>query len=313
MENSNLIATLIPVGDLTKHVFSYPKNKKRCLPPTRGIDEGLASSSREPTPAYERQNDYEDSHRIQLNFDTPPKDPTKGYAFGTDEQKCDVFLGPRSIRGTSGIHFYITFDVIDKDRHIVLRDSSTKGSAVSYNGQAEKEVRHHFTWILNLAKNEEEGGEVGKWEIEVHVRGLRFKVELANHRTCQADYNKNVGKFLDHSQNADPLLDGLSIDSYTTEVAPSQSRTPGQRPIYIHEWKLGKGSYGQVDRVVDVSTGAVYARKKFFKPSWDKDNERKSRQREEWLEKIRREIRIMMQHPHVRTTIQANETDADRR
>lgn len=305
MEDPDLITTLIPVDDLTKHVFSYESNKNRYLPPAEGFNDDPVISSREITPAYDipqkddGEDNYENMYRLLLNFDKePPKDLSKGYAFGTDEQKCDVVLAPRGVRGISGVHFHILFDVINKERRLVLRDSSTNGTAVSYDGQAEKEVRHRFTWILDLEKHTKKGGKAEEWRIKVHVRGLSFKVIFASHRTCEAEYEKKVTEFLNHSrsQTADPLLDGLSITSRTTEVAPSQSHTPGQRPVYVHEDFLGKGSFGQVDRVIDVSIGAIYAHKTFHEPSWAKSNER---QREEWLDHIRREIRIMREHPHV--------------
>ena len=331
MENPKLIATLIPVDGPTEYIFSNETNKARCLPPTRGRfdEEGPAISSREPTPACalswndDGKDDLKCRHRLLLNFDEPPKDPAKGYAFGTDEKKCDVVLAPRGARGISGVHFHITFDVIRGERRLVLRDSSTNGSAVSYSGQAEHEVRHKFPWILNLEKDKGEkkegkekeekgkGKKEGEWKLKIHVRGLEFKVELTSHRTCEVDYEKNVTKFLKLSRTADPPLGGLSIDSYMTEVMPSQSRTPGQRPIYIREDNLGKGAFGQVDRVVDVSTGAIYARKTFHEPSWAKNTERRKLQREKWLNRIRREIRIMREHPHVSIIIRAGETDAD--
>lgn len=316
MEDPNLIATLIPAdkNNYAENAFRLKANKDRCLPPTRKIeDEGPAISSREATPArplqtnqeQESHDDQETKHCIRLTFDPPPKDPGKGYAFGTDQQKCDVLLASRGVRETSGVHFYITFDVIRGERRLVLRDSSTNGTAVSYSGQAEEEVRHHFPWILNLEKTD------WKWKIEVHVRMLVFKIEWASHQTCEAEYEKNVTEFLKLSQTANPPLGGLSIDSYTTEVAPSQSRTPGQRPVYMHEEPLGKGAFGQVDRVIDVSTGAIYAHKTFHEPLWAKHTERRRRQREKWLDQIRREIRIMMEHPHVSMTIRADETDVD--
>ncbi|KAL9124386.1 MAG: hypothetical protein Q9217_006280 [Psora testacea] len=316
MEDPNLIAILIPADDnnYAENAFSGDKNKIRCLPPTQKIEEEApAISSREATPVcgpfqndHENHDNQEKKHRIRLAFDQPPKDPTKGYAFGTDQQKCDVLLASRGVRGTSGVHFHITFDVIRGERRLVLRDSSTNGTAISYSGQAEEEVRHHFPWILNLEKKE------GKWKIKVHVRGLIFKVELASHQTCEAEYEKKLTDFLKLSQTADPPLGGLNIDSYMTEVAPSQSRTPGQRPVYIHEEPLGKSSFGQVDRVIDVSTGAIYAYKTFHEPPWAKHTERKRRQREKWLDQIRREIRIMMEHPHASITTGAGETNADR-
>lgn len=306
MEDPDLIAILIPVGDLTKHVFSHKFNENRYLPPTEGFNDEPLISSREATPAYAMPqeddspgDEYEKSYRLLLDFDKPPKNPSKGYAFGTDQQKCDVLLGSRGARGISGVHFHILFDVVNKKTRFVLRDSSTNGTAVSYDGQAREEVRHQFTWILDLEKHEVKHRKSKKWEIEVLVRGLIFKIKLASHRTCEAEYQGEVEKFLKISRIANPSLGDLSIVSHTTEVAPSQSRTPRQRPVYISEGSLGKGSFGQVDRVIDVSTGAIYARKTFFEPSWERDEKRKKTQVEKWLDKIRREIRIMREHPHV--------------
>ena len=309
MEDPNLIAILIPADEYAyaENAFGHRDNQGRCLPPTTKTEnDAPAISSREATPARELLNDegHDDhkKHRIRLTFDEKPKDPMKGYAFGTDKQKCDVLLGPRGFRDISGVHFHITFDVIRGERCLVLRDSSTNGTAVSYDGQAEKEVRRHFPWILNLKKR------VGKWEVKVHVRRLEFKVELASHEACKAEYEEKETEFLKLSQTADPPLGGLSIDSHTTEVAPSQSRTPGQRPVYIHEEPLGKGSFGQVDRVIDVSTGAIYAHKAFHEPLWAKHTERRRREKKEWLDQIRREIRIVMEYPHVSMTIRADAT-----
>ncbi|KAL9025959.1 MAG: hypothetical protein Q9196_005302, partial [Gyalolechia fulgens] len=303
MEDRNLIVTLIPADkeDYAERAFRREENKGRCLPPTRKIeDEGPIISSREATPARplqinQEQEDHVDSenkHCIRLTFEPPPKDPAKGYAFGTDQQKCDVVLASRGVRDTSGVHFHITFDVVRGERCLVLRDSSTNGTAVSYNGQAEKEVRHHFPWILNLDMEDRE------WKVKVHIRGLIFKVGFACHQTCKAEYEENITKFLKLSQTTDPPLSGLNIDNYPTEAAPSQSRTPGQRPVYIHEAPLGKGSFGQVDKVIDVSTGAIYAHKTFHEPVWATYTEHRRRQRAKWLDQIRREIRIMMDHPH---------------
>lgn len=300
MEDPNLIATLIPVDKrkLAENAFCHEDNKKRYLPPTRGIEEGPMISSREPTPALEEPNDdhreYDSTHRLQLKFNKKPKDPTKGYFFGTNSQICDVLLGSRGAHQISGLHFCITFDVtFDKKKRLILRDSSTNGTAVSYSGQAREEVRHHFTWILDLEKEE------GKWEIEVHARGLSFKVELASHKTCEAEYDKKADEFLEDSRTALPPLDVLGIDSHTTTAQPSQPLTPKQLPIYIRERKLGSGSFGGVDKVINVSTGAIYARKEFYEPQWEKRKERRRQQKEDWLNRVRREVRIMRENPHV--------------
>ncbi|MCJ1382858.1 hypothetical protein MMC17_005971 [Xylographa soralifera] len=298
MEDANLIATLIPADNnkRAENAFCLEINKDRYLPPTRGIAEGPTISSREATPAglEEREDEhckYNSTHCLQLTFGEAPKDFARGYSFGTNLQKCDVLLGPRGAHGISALHFGITFYIAsDGKTRLLLKDSSTNGMAVSYNGQASKEVRHHFTWILNLEK------EKGKWEVEVLVQGLRFKVILASHKTCKAEYDNNVKEFLEESL---PSLSVLGIDSHTTTAQPSQPLTPRQLPIYIYEGRLGSGSFGQVDRVIDVSTGAIYARKEFFEPQWRQGEERRKQQKEDWLNRIRREIHIMRGNPHV--------------
>ena len=300
MEDPNLIATLIPADKekRTEKAFRLKSNKERYLPPTQDIEEGPTLSSREATPAHEQpiddQHQYKFTHRLQLTFDKEPKDPTKGYSFGTDPNKCDVVLGSRGAHQISGLHFYITFGVtFDGERHLMLRDLSTNGTAVSYSGQAKNEVRHNFTWILDLKK------EQGKWEIEVHVRELRFKVELAGHETCKAEHDEEVEKFLRRSGSALPPLDVLGIHSHTTTAQPSQPLTPRQFPIYIREGNLGSGSFGRVDKVIDVSTSAVYARKEFYEPPYGGKDEERRAQKKDWLDRVRREVRIMKENPHV--------------
>jgi len=304
MEDPNLIANLIPTDtfQLTDTAFRHEHNKNYYLPPTRGIQERPITSSREATPAANEElvknyRLYDSTHRLRLTLDKEKKvnNSIQGFVFGTDPKVCDVLLGPsRGDRGISGLHFRITFDVApDKSMRLVLKDSSSNGSAVSYSGQAEPEVRRHFTWILDLEKDD------GDWEIEVHVWGLRFKVELARHETCKAEYDKKVQDFLVHDREAPPALDGLRIDSNTTTAQPSQPLTPRKFPIYIRDDNLGSGSFGEVKKVINVSTGAIYARKEFYEPQWRKGGGHRGQQREDWLERIRREIRIMRENPHV--------------
>ncbi len=138
--------------------------------------------SDEPTLALENPNDdhceYDSTHRLQLTFDKESKDPTKGYSFRTNSQICDVVLGPRGAHQSSGLHFCIAFDVtFGEKKHLMLRDSSANGTAVSYSGQAREEVRHHFTWILDLEK--EEGG--GKSKSRFEGSGSRSSCPAIRH------------------------------------------------------------------------------------------------------------------------------------
>ena len=212
MEDPNLIATLIPVDEwkLAENALRLKKNEHHYLPPTQGIEEGPTISSREPTPTQEEPVDdyckYDSTHHLQLTFDKKPKDPTKGYSFGTNLQICDVLLGSRGAYSISGLHFCITFDVTSNgEKHLMLRDSLTNGMAVSYSSQARDEVQHHFTWILDLEKEQR------KWEIKIHIWKLSFKVKLASHKTCKAEYDKKVEDFLEDSHTVLPPLNVLGI------------------------------------------------------------------------------------------------------
>jgi hypothetical protein len=102
-----------------------------------------------------------------------------------------------------------------------------------------------------------------------------------------------VKEFLENSR-AVSTVTGLDINDPLPTASLSQPLTLGGSRILISEDLLGQGSFGEVDRVVDVNTDTIYARKTFLKTQ--------EGQTEEWLEGIRREISIMKSHPHVRTS-----------
>lgn len=132
--------------------------------------------------------------------------------------------------------------------------------------------------ILDLKKEEKER------EVEVHVRDISFKVELASHQACTTEYDENAEEFLKSLD--DFTCNGLAI--YPPTELTSGTFTPKRSPIYTRERELGCGSFGGVDKVIDVSTGAIYARKKFFEPQWGKTKHRQQA-KEDWLSQVRRE------------------------
>ncbi|KAI9670500.1 MAG: hypothetical protein M1817_004367 [Caeruleum heppii] len=271
MEDPNLIATLMPIssGQDTETAFRLPHNRARRLPRIETLAESSDIPYREgtPGPLQKDLNHAELVHRIQLTFSKKPKDPTKGYTLGTNPQACDVLLGPRSTRGISELHLRFTFD---QQRRLVLRDSSSHGTTVSYNGNGEDEVRRHFTWILDLTKED------GDWDIVVRVpnkHGLAFK-----------------GK---------PTSRPWIMRRPIPPQPPSQSLSPKARPVYVSMQKLGSGTFGVVEKVIDVATTGVYARKQFYEPSpWHRNEKKRERQHRVWIESIRREVRIMSSNPH---------------
>ena len=102
-----------------------------------------------------------------------------------------------------------------------------------------------------------------------------------------------MNKSREEERAKDPQFDKLQIYSQGATVPPSQCLSSKQRPIYISEASLGDGKFGSVDKVVDVSTGSRYARKKFHQQGNDQKEEKA------WRDQIAREIRILREYPHV--------------
>jgi serine/threonine protein kinase len=76
----------------------------------------------------------------------------------------------------------------------------------------------------------------------------------------------------------------LIMPSQDTSVTASGSATPRRGPIYLQHERIGKGSFGRVYRVTDVSTGIDYAGKYIDHSD------------------CRREVAVMREVDHVRTS-----------
>src|SRR6266576_1300185 len=102
MSDPNVFAVLTPRdrNNLASAAFRLPENAhsyfKVAVASGQGIAEEPTINSREPTPAPgppSEQANYNSADRIMLRLDKLPKDPTKGWQFGTDPRVCDYLLG----------------------------------------------------------------------------------------------------------------------------------------------------------------------------------------------------------------------------
>ena len=304
MDDPNVFAVLIPCDNKNRArtAFRLPENVNRFYKATGGIAEEPTIGSREPTPALlppskeKGKGDQNATDRIILTFNKPPKDPLKGWQLGTNKVSSDILLGHRGTAGISGRQFNIT---ADKRGWIFLHDyHSSHGTAVSYNHEKQDEVRKKETWILSRGP-----GTRTRWkDIIIHAGGLAIKIEFPNQRAGPPEYVKNLRAFFERSQTALPSVKALEFDSYPTTTAPSQPRTPSQRPIYLDDGLIGRGEFGEVRRVIKARDGKVYAAKTFFPPPkgpQQRGSKKRKRDAEEWLEKVRNEIAIMTNNPHV--------------
>lgn len=119
----------------------------------------------------------------------------------------------------------------------------------------------------------------------------------------------NLRSFCERCKNAVPPIDAVDLNSSNrSTVAPSQARTPGKRAIYLDDGVIGKGSFGEVRRVIKARDGRYYAMKKWFPPDPPAMKHDKKRKREDpawisWSEQIRCEYEFMKNNPHVSDTV----------
>ena len=266
MDDANAILILIAESDETKKAFRDTFNRDRYDGPLKKDDEKASKSSsdtasRGTTPSC--QGDGEDESeicRLLLTFNKPPKDIGRGFSFGTNQHKCDVLLKPEKKNQMSRLHFSITFD---EKQQLVLRDTSTHGTWVSFGEDKDPNPRHHFQWVLFSDQG----------LIKVTIGKLCFRIEHPSHAGCEAQYQANVESYLEQSQRADPPLDFLNIDSNTTNAALTDLLPPKQRPKYRKISVIGRGDFGTVYKALDVSTGDSYALKEFYRGDWKREVE----------------------------------------
>ena len=204
-------------------------------------------------------NIEEDETWQSISFDQPPRNVQSGFTFGTDPDECDFVLIDRYEVGRSAAtrqHFSITFD--EKGR-LVLKNHSQTTLAVGQNYQHENEFRHDFLWILF--------GRIISVKIQTsqgdRVPGV-IQLKIPDHSSCRDRFYSRVRKYLRNSREAVPPLGllgfgNISITAYQSCKQVSRSHAP----IYHKISNVGKGGFGIVEKVLNVSTGEIYARKKF--------------------------------------------------
>lgn len=259
----DLIARLYPYNDDEKRyalrAVESPENRPRLLVAEEELPELQSRNSRESTAPPDDSEDADTkndraSKGLQLTFTYGPKSGP-GFVLGADPNGCDIVLPP--LKHISRRHCYLTFDA---ERRLILRDCSTNGTIVEYDGKG-GESRRHFTWIIG---GHDVPDDTKNIVIQIDA-ALKFRIVVSK-PSFPDIYFENVDEFLkENAANASLPFGALGIQSAGSTVAPSGRHTPKQDPILLEQETLGKGSFAVVSRVWDVSTGFEYASKKFHK------------------------------------------------
>ena len=275
MVNSNLIFTLTAVDENARQVCLNPYNLIRNPQPSLSNDDGHSVfSNRDSTPLQPQQQIQPQLH---FTFDREPRNPHKGFTFGSDDRKCDIVIGKKRRDAISGCHFCITVNA--KDR-VILKDVSTIGTHVSYDGQGGY-CRTNFQWIIfpdyiNIIIT-----------VRPSAPTIRsFKIKVAKYDPSNTAHQALLDSYLMKGQTALPLS-LIHVHNKETTMQPTGYKVPTQGHIYIKDELLKKDGFGKVYRVKDVSSGNQYADKVF------------DRFPQEW----KREIKILERLSHVSTNI----------
>ena len=228
------------------------------------------NASRETTPSgpLEDSDGVGGDRRYEgliLSFEQPPKNLERGFVFGTNPRTCDVLLDNNKDFGISRDHFSISFD--DHGR-LLFTDCSSNGTAVAFNGQNQWEWRRRFSWILfpdlEAISVVIKRGWNTKRDWNTRNKFFQLILKLPDHSSCRQKYRMRVQAYLDASKQAMPPVNQLGVQSETSTAQSSRPRSPhSSDPIYFREKDIGKGEFGTVYKVVNVSNGKVYAMKRF--------------------------------------------------
>jgi hypothetical protein len=262
MNDPNVIVRLTAITQRAEHVFCLSKDSIHYKPPDPLRDDTRESFSRESTASECQEDGISDdySSRLQWTFEQRLKKDQQRLSFGSDPHRCDIPLGRH--KNISGLHFYIT---LDREKGVMLYDVSKWGMIVTYDGKAGLN-RHESRWILF------DDLEIVEFVVKID-KSLCFRVEIPSRATRETPkFNANLDDFLQRSQDDDLLFGQLALYSQETTAGPTQPLSPRRRPIYLPGKQIGKGGFGKVHEVRNVSTGAIYAAKSFM-PGFDFEKE----------------------------------------
>ena len=260
----HLVARLVALNERTRQAWAHPHNRSYHRPASFQGSSVYDGKSREPTPSDADMNAYNRVHdtepEISLYLDDRPKDPSKGWVFGSDRKACDIYCGESDRSGRYNIGRQTLSITMNKQSHVVLKHlKNTNRTQVQYDDQKAGD-RRDFVWImLPYCK-----------KISVTTANmLKFKVKVINPCKLRESSRRSrsilLDWFLGDVQDAIPSTPLRSVGSGSTTSGSSLCCVPKTQPFYYvcKDRPLGSGSFGKVYIVVDVSTGVEYAGKTF--------------------------------------------------
>lgn len=296
MYDHNVFAVLIAVDNENqpRSAFNLPENARWLPKGVEGVAQVPIIDSRQPNLATDSSpmdlnQPFDATDRLILTFDELLKDLSSGVQLGTNPRSSHVLLGHRKTRGVNAIRYNI---IVADDLRIWLRDYSTHGTAVGYDGQNETECRFREKWILSLPP----GCDNPFKRVTIISGGFKIWIMFPNHQAADTRYLENLQKLVDSKSEAIPLPDGLGLHSIPATATRRQAQTLSESAIYFEERSLGSGALGEIMKAIRTRDGKFVAIKKF--KSWTNKG-RRDEHDAAWLQTVRNDFLILESKPHV--------------
>ena len=247
-----------PSNEAARAALRLETNKSRIFVSSTYIQRG---ESIEPDPESRECSPEIDSEEFEmhLRFDMPVQDPSTGWRFGYEKEKCDVLLATkeevsRQKKKLSQIHFSISYNF--ESGFLILQNRSKRYSTTltAFSGG-----RIRKTTLV-------EGGRQmldSTVTTTVIVADLEMQLEYPMLDSVQKlRHNSNWRQFAQRYKDSVPTLTRLVLSSCASTM-PSANRA-GRRGVYQCLQEVGRGEHGVVWRALDVGDGSVYAVKQYF-------------------------------------------------
>lgn len=264
--DSQLVVTLKPLNESARWAVFNLHNSK-WFQGQRPAVQLQAMGRRQKTPNSD--DDEDPTPRLEMRFSDDLRDPTRGFTFGRDPHVCDVVIAAPDNTDFSKRHFSIAYNT---RRDLILRDYSTWGSAVSYEGRLEDISKNNFTWIL-FEDIDSIKAIIGRRESTTSTT-VNFEIVLEDHSNHVGKHTKARERFIEECRVTLPPVQALHLQTMPQTDRPTQSDTSAalSEALYLED-EIGSGGSGAVYVSRNVSNNEHTAVKVIEKQMFEYQNE----------------------------------------
>lgn len=241
-DTSNIILSIWAANKPANEAFELEHNKdlitKSGEPEELGED---CRSKRQPTPDFPTPCRTE----MVLRTNDKPKDPSRGWCFGSDAEECDGLLDESNRRGVSGVHFEVNLNW--KTFAVVISNKSNNPLTIKLPNQD----------LDPFGRDEKRALPDEPCLVLLGVGLLQFMLQVPE-RKDRAAYEVNLRAYGEMAQMEMPSISRLNFRKRVnpTPVVAVNRYIPERIP-------LGKGSHGKVYAALDGYSGDKVALKYF--------------------------------------------------